>query len=511
MGVDSKHPLFTEHQSEWEQMRDTARGQRVVKEAGFKYLPATSGMIKDGAEVAVDSVGFKAYEAYRTRAVFPDLVDEAIDAMLGVMHNKPPKIELPSVMEPMLDRATIRNESLVMLLRRINEEQLTTGRLGLLADVIDRGERQGQPYIVTYNAEHITNWDEGQLSREVDEEGNEVEVTEPQNLNFVALDESGEERQADFEWRHVTKFRVLSLGDPLANEPEGEGVYRVGVFRDNVNFNPEIMEEPQIAGNLAGEIPFVFVNTKDIVPEPDEPPLLGLSDLALTIYRGEADYRQALFMQGQDTLVTIGGTEDEEYRLGAGASINIPNTSGDAKFIGVDSTGLPEMRSALENDYKRASVKAGTMLETTSREAESGEALKIRVSARTATLNQIALSGAFALEQILKKIARWMGANDEEVVVEPNMDFVDDQLTGQTLVQFMTAISMGAPWSLESLHSLMQERGLTDKTFEEELAVIEGEQDLNLVPTSNPEGPEEDEPADDDNADDEGSPADGEG
>ncbi|MBD4208505.1 hypothetical protein GUH47_21445, partial [Xanthomonas citri pv. citri] len=49
--------------------------------------------------------------------------------------------------------------------------------------------------------------------------------------------------------------------------------------------------EPTIRGKTLNRIPFVFINSKDIVARPDDPPLLGLVNLALAIYRGDADYR----------------------------------------------------------------------------------------------------------------------------------------------------------------------------------------------------------------------------
>ena len=337
MGVDSRHPLYTERFPDWESLDDAYEGERQVKEKSFRYLPATAGMIEDGAHTRnTTSSGWQAYDAYRKRARFPDVVADAVDAMAGVMHSKPPTIELPAAMEPMRENATLRNESLAMLLRRINEEQLKTGRIGLLGDVIDVGERAGTPYISSYLAKDVINWDEGQRSRDAeagtDSDGDE-EGIEPQNLNLVSLDESGPERVDDFEWEEQAKYRVCILGDPDKNEPQGEGIYRVGVFRDNKTaFDIEQTMAPKINGNTSDLIPFVFINTKDVVADPDKPPLLGLSDLAYGIYRGEADYRQSLFLQGQDTLVTIGGKEDQQHRLGAGASINIPNIGGDGNF-----------------------------------------------------------------------------------------------------------------------------------------------------------------------------------
>jgi len=501
MGVDAKHPLYGEFVEDWSQMRDTYRGQRVIKARGVAYLPATSGMIADGIS-NTESKGFKTYDAYRKRSVFPDIVRAAVESMLGVMHHRPPVIELPAALEPLREKATLKNESLDMLLRRINEEQLITGRLGMLLEV-PPGKEAKLPFVALYRAEDVCNWDEGTRT------GVELE-----SLNFVSLNESEFERQAgDFEWEFVNKYRVLILGDPDVNEPQGEGVYRVGVFSEQgsvdselvttgLDFSEENLVTPMIAGKTMPRIPFVFVNAKDVVTDPEEPPMLGLSNLALTIYRGEADYRQALFMQGQDTLVVIGQTTENapEHRVGAGASIDLP-IGGDAKFIGVDSQGLVEMRSAIENDHTRAGKKAGEMIDETSRSRESGEALKVRVAARTATLNSVALAGAFALQELLRMAAEWVGANPDEVVVIPNTDFVDDRMAGQELAQLMGAKTMGAPISLQTIHDLMQDRNVTERTWEEELEAIEEEDGIEVLQpagTDDEDGPEDDEEMDED-------------
>lgn len=488
MGVDSHHPLYSDSLPDWQQLRDTYKGERAVKVRARFYLPATSGMEQDGIE-RTDTKGWKAYMAYRARAVFPELVKEAVKAMIGVMHHKPPTIELPAALEPLREKCNRRNESLEMLLRRINEEQLVMGRLGLMADAIN-APGFVLPYLAIYRAEDCINW------------GDNLEVGASNDLlRMVALNESKNERIGDgFEWQWKNQYRVLVLGDITATDEEfnpATATYRFGVFNDGrTTFSNEGLIEPSIRGRKLNKLPFVFINSQDISPEPDEPPLLGLSNIALTIYRGEADYRQSLFMQGQDTLVVKNGEEDKEYRTGAGAVIVVQDP-GDAKYIGVDSSGLPEQRTALENDYQRGQAKAGELINETSRERESGNALRIRVAARTATLNQIALTGAFGLQEILRTIAEWVGANPEEVVVTPNLDFVDDQITGKEVVDIMTAKGLGAPLSLVSIHRHLQDRGLTEMTWEEELQAIEDEKELELVPPSstNPNGPE-DNPAD---------------
>ena len=452
MSLNTPHPLYSEFYPDWRQLRDCYRGERTVKERGVAYLPATSGMVADGMGGAT-TPGTLAYAAYRARARFPGLVRDSVETMLGVLHCKPPVIELPTALEPMLEMATLRRESLEALLRRINEEQLVTGRLGMMLDVVP-GSGPRVPYISLYQAEHIVNWDEG-----------EVEATKPDTLNLVVLDESEDERQSDFTWTAKRKHRVLMLGE--LEENETVGVYTQGVFTDDQGFSESGMEAPSIAGATLDSIPFVFVNAKDIVPRPDDAPLLDLSNLSMSIYRGEADYRQSLFLQGQDTLVIVGGATNDQVRVGAGAVLHVPQGGG-ASFEGVDSSGLSEQRQALENDYRRGEARSSGILDAVSSGAESGEALRVRVAARTSSLTQIALTGAFGLQELLRKAAAWVGANPDEVSVTPNLDFSSEVLKGQELVQLMTAKGLGAPLALQTIHETSQARGLTGLTWDEE-------------------------------------------
>jgi len=468
MAVNATHPAYDKLKPDWRQMVDTHAGERAIKEAGQVYLSATSGMHADG--MATNQPGLRAYISYKMRARFPDAVDTAVRALIGIMHTKPPTIDLPSVMEPLLERATNLGESLEVLLQRINMAQLITGRIGLLLDVPTGQDVGTLPYISTYEARTILNWDDG-LS---------TDHLAFRSLNLVVLDETGVERDKDFNWTSKDKFRVLVLGDATDNEGTAQSVpYRVGVFTgDNATFDEDKLITPSLGGRTLDFLPFTFINAADVVANPDAPPLLGLSALVLGVYRGEADYRQALFMQGQDTLVVSGISDDDaSFRTGAGATIILP-VEGDAKFIGVNSSGISEMRQAIENDKAEASQRSGDMVDSTARAKESGDALRIRVGARTATLNQVAMAGAFGLQTCLRQMAMWVGADPEQVVVKPNMDFVNDVLGGEELVKLATAKSMGAPLSNRSIHHQMQEKGLTQMTLDEELSAIEEEEPL---------------------------------
>lgn len=460
MTLSSRHPEYSVAFPDWTLMRDAYKGERVVKARNAVYLPMTSAHIIDGALTSVQSDGYRAYQAYKQRARFPNFVREAIQMAIGMMHSQPPEITLPKAMQGIRSR---RGESLHTFLRRINTEQLLTGRVGLLADMpLNPKIGEDTPYLASYLAENIINWDNGA-----------VEELVPQKLNLVVLDESENERHSDFSWHKKDKFRVLVLGDSSTNV--ADGVYRQGVFEE-IEFSDSKLSTPVWRGRELDEIPFVIINSCDVTAEVDDPPLLDLGNACMAIYRGEADYRQNLFMQGQDTFVTIGGSfqEDDSVRVGSGARIDLPQGA-DAKYVGVNSSGLAEQRESLARLESRASSMGAQTLDTTSRQRESGDSLRIRVAARTADLNQIASAGGEGLEQMLKICAKWMGEDPEEVSVKPNKEFGEMPLTGQTMVEISTARNLGWPISARSMHDLARKRRMTTKTFEEEIKEAETE------------------------------------
>ena len=186
--LSSKHPSYSDYNQDWTLMRDAYKGERRVKIKGAMYLPYTSGQILDGAGVNLNSIGQKSYSAYKTRARFPNFTREAVQMAIGMMHSQPPQIKLPKAMENIVSS---KGEKLPDLLRRINTEQLLTGRIGLMADLPTSAEvGKDLPYLTTYITEKIINWDDGR-----------VEQLVPQNLSMVVLDESEYERQDNFDWQ----------------------------------------------------------------------------------------------------------------------------------------------------------------------------------------------------------------------------------------------------------------------------------------------------------------------
>ena len=437
------HPDYVEHLADWEAMDDAYEGETRVKEKsnGVLYLPFTPSQLLDGIQTT--QLGYKNYEAYKMRATFPDYVTDAVETLVGMLHSKPPVIKVPESMQTIVDECTKAGTSAASLLRLINELQMCPGRCGILVDI---DTEENLPYLALYFAEDIPNWEDDQGI-----------------CDYVVLDESTQVLdRATGNRIQQTKHRICQ---------ETDDVYQTATFTDNETYNEGAFVTPTLNGITLSEIPFVFINARDLMPECDRAPLLGLSRLCYTIYRGEADYRQNLFMQGQDTLViidTAGGEDSGDTRVGAGAVLRV-NVGGDAKYVGVDSQGLPEQRMCLENDRNHARARAGHFIASGQASQESGDALRTRLAALTATLNTVATTGAQGLEKALRYAAQFMGIDPKLVTVTPNTEFFDIQMLGQDLELFMRAISEGAPLSPESVHHTLKKRGLAQFDYKEEV------------------------------------------
>ena len=209
--LDSRHPQYSELKEDWDQMRDTYRGSRIIKQRGIRYLPPTDTMQARGMQSG--QLGYQSYQAYKKRAHFPGVTRTAIQSAMGVMHRKPPVIELPGVMAPMLKKATLKRESLAMLLRRINEEQLITGRLGLLLDMPEIPSVNGENrlYIAMYATEKVINWHEIKEGAGINAE-----------TDMIVLDESEYDLRDvyGFSWQYIHKYRVLALDGESFGKPK---------------------------------------------------------------------------------------------------------------------------------------------------------------------------------------------------------------------------------------------------------------------------------------------------
>lgn len=451
--ITSTHPDYNEWSPIWELMRDSSKGEPAIKAKGEKYLPKKSGIkaIKDRRKQQ------DAYDAYRFRAEFPDIVAPTIRGSVGLIHSKDATIKLPTALEPLRDRATQDGLTLNQLHRRISSEIMRCGRFGLLPGVDDEGY-----YFARYQTEAIRNWD-----------------TFEGEANYTVLDETAQVRDPQTnKWEKLESYRECFLDETGAFKS------RIWLKNEDGDFVPGEEEIATIKGGvLLDFLPFVFIGSQDLTAAPDEVPMQGLASLAVRAYMLDADYTNTLHMTSEPTPWVSGVSKEQAPKtIGASSLWILENDAAKAGMLEFSGLGVDAQEKAISQTLQRAVMFGAQLFQDSGNAAESGAAKSLRLSHETSTLRLIATSSATGLERALKNVAIWEGANPDEVTVEPNMDFVDHELSPQEITALVAGWMSGA-YSKMTLFENLQRGSIIDekRDFEEEEELIAGDA-ANLPP-----------------------------
>jgi hypothetical protein len=435
MSVSTQHPDYIRMKDDWRLCRDAFKGETKVKSRGVTYLPKPSGFLAQGDN------GEAAYNAYKLRAQFPEIMAPTVRGLVGTIHGADWEIELPETMQYLFERATPDGQTLEVFARRITAQILMSGRFGVLADIPIDGEL---PYLASYCAETIINWDE--------------------DSSLFVLDESDYFRDG-FVWVYEDRWRVLEMED---------GVYVQKLYKSGGQPGEEIQPSAR-GGQTLDEIPFVVIGSTDLTPEPEEPPLIGVARAALAYYRLDADYRHQLFNSGQETLFVI-NADPPEY-VGAGVVHKLEGAEGievDAKYVGPSGRTIEAHKAARMDELGRAADAGARLFAEDGGANESGDARRLRYSSETANLKTIAQSSAAGLERALRYCARLIGANEAEVMVRAPTKMLEPVMTGREALELVQAWQAGG-FSFTTLHENLKRGQLIpmDREAEDELRLMD--------------------------------------
>lgn len=430
-------------------MRVAMAGEDDVKACGERFLPMKSGT----RAIEDDKMRMAAYDGYRLRAEFPEVVAPTVRGAVGVVAGKVPQITLPKGMDYLLERATRDGLKLEALHRRILMELLVTGRYGLLPGV----SKTGAGYLAGYVAEAITNW-------HTDDE------TRP---DWLILDETGLDLdRGTGSWERVVRYRECAL--------EG-GRYTSRIWSEQSGAwlpTDEASAETRHRKPLEA-LPFTFIGSVDLTPEPDDVPLYGLAKLALRVYRLDADYTCALHLTSEPTPWASGFNDPGQAirdgvapnSLGGGRLWLLPEGA-QAGYLEFSGPGITAQETAIRNSLERAAAFGANLLSGSQKAAESGDALRLRLGSQTATLKSIAMTAAAGLQDALRNLAVWLGENPDEVTITPDVEFFDQRLDAQELTALVAGWQSGA-YSYPSLFERLQKGGVIpeSRTVEDEQAL----------------------------------------
>lgn len=422
---------------DWLTMWDTAKGEREVKLQNTLYLPKTAGMDADATN------GWSHYDAYKTRAIYFDYVSETIMSMFGLFWQKDPAIECSDFIKEWMKEASIEGNTFMEVYRDLVYNIIWKGRYGILIDIPSPIPGEDTPQIVTYTAESIVNWGWTKYK------GKRI-------INFILLDESSMDVDpATLNYEVISKWRLLGLKtiDDNGNELPKPIYFTVSNSgnANNVNFveymntgmyNMDDEVYPSFRGKKLNYIPFIFANVTNTKPEIQKPPLLNLANICLGIYRGDADYREALFKQAQATLFGKGFENASDVLLGASSIVSAPDKDADLKFVEISGAGLSSMRDA-EKDLIDRARQIGVSLTQKSSGDETGASVQKHITMQTSVLKAISTTAGDVMSQVIKIIMEWTG-NVSEFTLVPSQDFSTASESADGFLKMWSSFKEGA-------------------------------------------------------------------
>jgi len=304
-----RHPLYVKWISKWERQRDAVEGEDRIKSSPRRteYLPRLSGQ---GDEVDArfnPNYVITTYEEYIGRASFLNATGRTVEGLIGAIMRKDPEVVWPESQAEALESVGHGLESWDEVIDETLEEVVGVGRFGHLVDMPVMAFDEVEPFVATYVAEAITDWELG----EVGGRKHTVRV----NL-FEKSGVMGEKKD-----KELDQYRVLRLGMPEpASEEEEKFLREQGIeeflqlwgltlkdFEEGPVYFQEVWLEvdedvdskegkakfrrvelsvPRVRGGaLWREIPWTFFNPTGCKPKPDKPTLLDLTVINISHFR----------------------------------------------------------------------------------------------------------------------------------------------------------------------------------------------------------------------------------
>lgn len=453
------HPDYDAHLHQWQTMRDAAAGEDAIKFQGEAYLPKLGGQETDE------------YTAYKQRASYHNATGRTIDGLSGMIFRKPPTLEHPDAMQPVMDDVTLGGLDFQGFSEVAVDETLKVGRLGILVDrprVEVGGITQAQaermnlrPFLSLYKAESIIDWRVGQV-------GNKTVLT------HVRLREVVREPVDEFSEEEIDQIRVLRLFDDGGNTVYNQQIWR---FLETEKGKKDwvLVEEitPQMNGNVMDFIPFIFVGPKDTTPNVEKPPLIDLALKNLDHYRMDADYKHHLHFMAAAPTRWVTGAKPEEIEEGvfdeAGPTAVLASSSAEAKF-GIaepNGNGLKDQRQALQDAESQMAALGAKMLAPEKRAAEAAETAAIHRQGEISVLSSLAQAVSIGLTKALEIARDWMGLADE-VIVKLNTDYLPSAMPAEDMQAYTEMLQAGAISHTAFLEALIEGERLRADTDPEE-------------------------------------------
>lgn len=390
----------------YELIRDCIEGEKTVKAKTVKYLP-----MPNAEDTSTENQ--KRYNAYLTRAVFYNVAQRTLDGLVGQVFLRDPVVEVPELLQPVVDDATGSGVSLMQLAQEAAATALAYGRCGLFVDYPDTDTPTSRADVaageVRATMQVVMPW--AAINHRV------MSVGARKLLSLVVFEEEYVEQDDGFETKTKKRWRALRLVD---------GKYKVEIWANKQGSKPEAEFWPtEASGANLKEIPFIFVGVKNNDPKPEQPPFYALCAVNMAHYRNSADYEESIFVLGQPTPYFSGLSEEWVSKvmgggvaLGARGAVMLP-VGGDAGLLQVEPNTMA--KEGMEQKEAQMLALGAKLVEGSQTQRTATEANIDNVS-ETSVLSSVAKNTGAAFKWALEQAMLFVGATGE-VEFDLNTEF----------------------------------------------------------------------------------------
>lgn len=483
--VNTRHRIYIELKERWAMVRDAVEGEHAVKAAKENYLPKLQG--------ASDPV----YDAYVLRALFFEATRRTLQGLVGMVMQKPPKIEAKDdVQENFLKNLSKDGMSVFGFSAVVLREVLMLNKYGILADLPPKISTESEPWLIGYPAESIINWE---FQDNVD--GKSIPTRIVLEEEYVKHDSTDR-----FVKQHKKQWRVLELIDRMIAEqlqdakegvvealpiqPSGENdIYRVQVWKLKKDLAAGVgaaedefilVDEffPNFRGSAITRIPFVIVTAEDEDKEDQKPPLEGLASVNMSHYRSSADLEHGRHFTALPTPYVVGLAEQQDLMIGSSKAWMISGVNASEVEIGMlefTGTGLGALEKAMTEKESQMARLGARLLEDQKKAVESFETHKIKSAGEQSILASVANGTSEGLNDILKWMTEW-DPSLGDITIQLNTEFLRMTMEPGMLKELIGALQSGK-MSFKTYFFNMQERGMypEEHTEEDESNLIDDE------------------------------------
>ena len=416
---DWVHPEVLYWNDEWQLIRDTAAGERDVKDERQEYLPQ------------LDSQDANEYEAYIQRATFYPFTGRTINALVGTIFYRDPVITgVPERLVERLKYFTKAGAAHLPLMKGVCQEVLSVGRVGVLIDLPRTPSTDPKPFVDMYIAENILDWETTIIDDPThDMHGKSV-------LSKVVLREIDPVMVASMPGtlakKHLIRYRELLLTvapNPTTGIAKYTYVQKYYAQQEaDANYPNDLVDTviPTRRGEPLDFIPFFVFGPLWSSTEVEKPPMIDIAPLNISHYRSYAHLEHGRFYTGMPVYYVelSQGQESGEYTVGPSV---VWETAPGSKpgILEFNGQGLKFLSDALKEKEAQAAALGGRMVGVqTGSTSESDN----QVAVKDRNEQVILLNAVESLDEGFRRVMNvwlwWQNENDPNAAVEHNRDFL---------------------------------------------------------------------------------------